>query len=75
MLQNNETFQIVSRILRTMDVLGGYATLHGRCYRTNESIRRKGDLGQHGRGATAQTAATVRENGIKISSVLCQSTG
>lgn len=39
--QNNETFQIVSRILRTMDVLGEYAMLHGRCYKTNESIKEK----------------------------------
>lgn len=27
LIQNNETFQIVSRILRTMEVLGGYGML------------------------------------------------
>lgn len=41
LLKNNRTFQIVSRILRTMDVLEGYAMLHGRCYWSNESIKEK----------------------------------
>lgn len=37
----DKTFKIASVILRTIEVLGGYAVLHGRCYRTNESFREK----------------------------------
>lgn len=39
--QDDKTLKIASIILRTIEVLQGYAVLHGRCYRTNESIREK----------------------------------